>query len=64
MTPDPRLFHMCFEPTDDEDEAAAKFEAKYGFPPDHVFDSKGLLYVGPTPPRVIVFADTGEGWGE
>jgi hypothetical protein len=70
MTPDPERFYVCFELADDEEEAARKFEARYGQPPDFIFDSKGLLFVGPIPkpaplpePEASMAASV-EGWGE
>lgn len=32
-----------------EEEAAGSFERRYGFPPEYVFESRGLLLVGPVP---------------
>lgn len=32
-----------------EEDAAGSFERRYGVPPEYVFESKGILLVGPVP---------------
>lgn len=41
--------YMGFNVGDDEDRAAARFEAKHKAPPDFVFDAANVLWVGPVP---------------
>ena len=69
--PDPhQFFYVAFTAKTSEDEATAIFEARYGFPPDFIFDNSGLLLAGPIPkpaplpePKASMTASV-EGWGE
>ena len=43
--------YMCFTPDHDRDDAVRRFVRRYGHEPDVVFESKGLLRLGPCPER-------------
>ena len=52
MPPDPhRDFFLAFTRDHDEDDASARFEARFGAPPAYILDDKehNVLLVGPRP---------------
>lgn len=53
-TPDPagHAWH-AFTLDTKEDDAAASFQRRYGTVPEFVFESRGLLLVGPIPAEVL-----------
>ena len=48
-SPDPNRYYMAFPLDTDEHQAASRFEAKYGSPPEYIFTHARVLWAGPIP---------------
>lgn len=42
-------YYRAFSLDHDEEDAAARFTRRYGQPPERIFESHGILLVGPVP---------------
>lgn len=50
MTPDTQdRYYRAFSLDHDEADAAVRFTQRYGQPPERIFESHGILLVGPVP---------------
>lgn len=45
------LGYLCFSRNTPEEEAAARFAARFGLSPEYMFEYKRLLWVGPIPKK-------------
>ena len=54
-TPDDAAMHYydTWTPDTDPAKAAARFEAKYGQPPERIYKGETLLWVGPVPDNMV-----------